>query len=530
MKRLFVVLLLSISKLAIAQSIEEVHHFQFSVPGERIILFDVANEHCLLSAAATIQTFSGQAVVAEEGEVDVLFLTDENMNILWQASTVGTASRIFDAKLCSDGFYVTSGANSSVSDGMFNNEVIPAGQIMITKIGFNGEIIWIKTGYEKFRKISFQSAVDLNDNFYLVGDIINNNTPLFFAGEELVSTAIDLQFPDNMCLLKFSSSGEDIWGRALNGDDSNSHRFIKVDQNFNIFILGTFTGTTIPFANDSIQQGRFLISYAENGSERWALSSPESDGVLFQRISLHNDTIYLTITSNMNDGFILDGQFIDTICDDIMNQHFVTVKLQNNGEIQDWFDVGCTTFLNSQIEAYPAQSDELIFIYKPAAGQSINGMDFGDSSNSLVMFKTGLSFEQPNTPFIFESPNSGTTVASMKSNSNYLYFSVKLDAPLTMNNQLINELEGSPYIIQMSLTTNTSEEIYSSPSMLYPNPTLQTICSNISPIGNYVIFDNLGKIIQQGTTFDHCLDVSTLQKGNYFLVTDSYSEKFMKEK
>jgi hypothetical protein len=529
MKSLFAVILLSISKLAIAQSIEEVHHFQFSVPGERIILFDVANEHCLLSAAATIQTFSGQAVVAEEGEVDVLFLTDENMNILWQASTVGTASRIFDAKLCSDGFYVTTAATSSVIEGAFNNEVIPAGQIMITKIGFDGETIWTKTGYEKFRKARFQSAIDANDNFYLVGDIINNDTPLFFAGEELVSTAIDLQFPDNMCLLKFSSSGEDIWGKALNGDDSNSHGFIEVDQNFNIYLTGTYTGTTIPFANDSIQQGRFLISYAENGSERWALSSSEFDGALFQRIALYNDIIYLTITSNMNEGFILDGQFIDTLCDDNMNEHFVTIKLENNGEIQDWFDVGCRNNPNSQIVAHPVQSDELLFIYKPAAGQSINGMDFGDSGNVLVMFKTGLSFEQPNTPFIFESPNPVTTAALMKSNSNYLYYAVRLNAPLTMNNQLINELEGSPYIIQMSLTTDTSEETTPSSSLLYPNPTVQTICSHISPIDNYLIFDSQGKIIQQGTTFDQCLDVSTLQKGSYFLVTSSFSEKFIKE-
>ncbi|MHA1232610.1 MAG: SBBP repeat-containing protein [Candidatus Helarchaeota archaeon] len=168
---------------------------------------------------------------------------------------------------------------------------------MLVKFDLNGNVIWYRTwGYDK-TDIGYDVAVDNAHNVYIVGSTQNlpvSGRNLFVAkydgnGNQLwnrtwggivsadiegYSIAIDKnnnlyitgKMPGasfDMFVVKYNSSGAEIWNKTWGSTGIDSGKGIAVDSQNDVYIVGTYYDTSS--ANDLI----FINKYSCNGTFQW---------------------------------------------------------------------------------------------------------------------------------------------------------------------------------------------------------------------------------------------------------------------
>lgn len=157
----------------------------------------------------------------------------------------------------------------------FQNSVINSSggyDVFIAKYDAAGNELWVRSfgnvGEEHVNDI----ACDGNGNIYLTGTYNNN---IVFGGDSLLSS----NFQYSMFLIKYDSSGNEIWGKGVRGTSLVNYvvgHSLQCNNNNDVIVIGRFKSQTILFdslvVNDINNVDVLLAKYNSGGVLQWAQS------------------------------------------------------------------------------------------------------------------------------------------------------------------------------------------------------------------------------------------------------------------
>jgi len=231
----------------------------------------------------------------------------------------------------SDGYTYTTGYFSSTAE--INGEVIGGTQlsdVFVSKIGPNGDAIWVNYASGTGSNQGLDVAVDLNGNVYICGFY---STSINFDGLSLTSSG-----GQDMFVAKYSPSGDILWARSGGGiTNSDRANALAVDNSGNVFVTGEYSGTAdygglnITSLNGTTDV--FIVKYSSDGTEEWI---KKGSGEAVDR--------GLAIACDNSGSVYACGQFEEDIAfdndysNDIQNALFV-IKYSSSGN-EEWFRWG----------------------------------------------------------------------------------------------------------------------------------------------------------------------------------------------
>jgi len=141
------------------------------------------------------------------------------------------------------------------SDTLTNNGSI---NHFIAKFNKDGELLWAKSAGGNTATREF--FVDENGNAFCTG---SNWSEFTFAGSSIKTVAGS----EDIFLLKYDKSGNEIWGVDYGGSGRNAGRGITTDKNGNIFLTGSFDEKALKIDNQTLtNQGDsdiFIVKFSE---------------------------------------------------------------------------------------------------------------------------------------------------------------------------------------------------------------------------------------------------------------------------
>ena len=128
--------------------------------------------------------------------------------------------------------------------------------IFLAKYSSAGELLWTKT-----------ISTDKND--YVEGIDINNNDEIFITGytDGYLDKLINYGNGD-IFIAKYSSNGDKLWTKLFGNVDTDISRDIKIDNNGNIFIVGS-SKSRLDNQENSGDHDMLIIKYNTNGDRLW---------------------------------------------------------------------------------------------------------------------------------------------------------------------------------------------------------------------------------------------------------------------
>jgi hypothetical protein len=240
---------------------------------------------------------------------------DANGNLVWAKQLGGTNSDLArNIAINSNGDLFVTGTYRGTADfdpgaAVANLTSNGADDIFIVKLDRNGNFGWAKSVGGNGLDLANGIAVDSMSNVITIGQFLGNVDFDPGAGSSFLQPA---GFYDSF-VLKLDSSGNFIWVKRVNSTSNVNSRFVKTDQQNNIYITGGFTGTMDVNPDTNITQNVFnsgsddvfILKLNENGIYNWSLTA---GGLNFdQATSLEiSDSSYIYISGSFNSSMDFD--------------------------------------------------------------------------------------------------------------------------------------------------------------------------------------------------------------------------------
>lgn len=189
-------------------------------------------------------------------------------NLLWMHQMKSDHEYSFGNSIALDSqgnIFVAGKANGSVDDAQSEN-----GDILLVKYSKDGTPEWIRQwgGASAYSEMANGVAVDSEDNIFVTGAM----TP---KGKGYL----------NVFLAKYTTDGIKVWIKQWGTDVDNYGEDIVIDDNDNIFVLGTW----------ELEADVFLAKYTADGSEIWKKQWWTVGNSVFKSMALDNDgNIFIT--------------------------------------------------------------------------------------------------------------------------------------------------------------------------------------------------------------------------------------------
>lgn len=249
----------------------------------------------------------------------VLFAQD----IKWAKKIGGNSTDIgYSTKMDADGNVFVGGKFSTTTDfdtGQGVNNITSNGttDAFIAKLDPQGNLIWAKTFGGSQYDVITDIQIDDNGNVYAIGefwdtinfDAGNNNFNLTSNGAQ------------DIFILKLDNSGNLIWARSFGGNTYDFGKSIDLDQNGNIYTVGTFRETVdfnpgqevyeLTGQNDDI----FIHKMDNDGNFIWAKKMGSNGIDRANKILIKENHMYLT------------GSFFYTVDFDTSNETYNLISL-----------------------------------------------------------------------------------------------------------------------------------------------------------------------------------------------------------
>lgn len=155
-----------------------------------------------------------------------------------------------------------------------NNTILNIAILLMINISFSQTPVWewVKTSTGAAFNGSRSMATDSNGNIYTAGAFRSST---FSYGNESISNS-NTPNTDNGFISKHNSLGEIVWLKNFNGNNEEGISEIKIDNNNNIYIIGTFNSPTLTIDTTTLTNlgnyDAFIAKFDENGNLIWAKS------------------------------------------------------------------------------------------------------------------------------------------------------------------------------------------------------------------------------------------------------------------
>jgi len=167
---------------------------------------------------------------------------DENGSFIWAVSFGGSdADQSFDLAIDSNNGIVVSGRFKNTVDfdpgsGTDNETSVGSFDAFVLKLNENGIYQWAHafggTAYDNAWGIGVSSTNEVYINGRITGTIDFDPSS---SNADLVC--------DDLFIAKFSESGDYIWAKSFNGSGNGEGISVKISDNNNCYMVGTYTGT-----------------------------------------------------------------------------------------------------------------------------------------------------------------------------------------------------------------------------------------------------------------------------------------------
>jgi len=184
----------------------------------------------------------------------------------WQESYSIASDQIGNAYL--SGFF----HDPSLSIGSFTLTNNGVNNILIAKYDSIGNVLWAKKSSGAGDNECNQVVVDNIGNAYLTGKF--NSTFIAFDSDTLYCSSSG----SNSFLVKYDSSGNEVWSKGGKGTGTNVGTSVSVDIFGNIYIAGYYNSPIIVFDTDTLINTAagftdiFIVKYDPSGNVIWAKS------------------------------------------------------------------------------------------------------------------------------------------------------------------------------------------------------------------------------------------------------------------
>jgi hypothetical protein len=207
-------------------------------------------------------------------------------NCVWAkcALSTGTASS-WEYSNCTDKFgniYVTGFFNGTVVFGTQTLTSIGLYNTFLVKYDSNGNVLWVKGGYNSNRTQAMSVACDRSANVYITGYFDTPNA--VFDSYTLTNTGT---IGEDVFLVKYDQTGNLLWakneggiGNANNGTHGSEFPWATfIDTIGNVFITGYSTSMTLTVGSNTLINtgynpsggvGAYIAKYDSLGSPLWA--------------------------------------------------------------------------------------------------------------------------------------------------------------------------------------------------------------------------------------------------------------------
>jgi uncharacterized delta-60 repeat protein len=145
--------------------------------------------------------------------------------------------------------------------------------LFLVKYNSTGDNVWTRQMGSANNDTVSGVAVDSGGNIYVAGR----------TGDTLPGSPTTYQGGNDIFLVKYNTTGDNVWTRQMGSPDSDTVSGVAVDSEGNIYVAG-FTGGTLPGSPTTHRGGGFdlfLVKYNSTGDNVWTrqMGSPNSDTV-----------------------------------------------------------------------------------------------------------------------------------------------------------------------------------------------------------------------------------------------------------
>jgi len=228
---------------------------------------------------ASITTSASNPSCAGESLIFTATLTNDGVSPTHQwkvnGNNVGTNSPTFSSNSLTNGQVVTCVITSSTLSCA--NLVTVTSNPITTKINsctpsaLPPSWTWAKKSVCAKDDYSWLIAKDKNENLFVTGR---------FSGDSIQFGGIILHAPGGgIFVVRYDASGNVIWGRSDEGNANSDAISIATDQNGNVYVAGTFYGSSIKFGNITLNRtsngyfDTYIVKFDSVGNVIWAKSA-----------------------------------------------------------------------------------------------------------------------------------------------------------------------------------------------------------------------------------------------------------------
>ncbi|MCD4692189.1 MAG: T9SS type A sorting domain-containing protein [Calditrichales bacterium] len=232
-------------------------------------------------------------------------------------------------------------ANAIFGDGQTSITNNGERGIFVAKYNSDGSLLWVKSANGVDECAGWNVSVDNAANIYITG-FFEDKIVLGAGQPDSIAISTTSGQDSDMFLAKYRPDGKIIWVQQTSGEDDAGGNCVRIDNNGNVFVSGSFKGTEIfgqsqpgeiTLTATGDQRDIFIAKYDSLGLLHWVKKAggPESDYAIGLYIDLSNS---LLLTGYFKDSAIFgQGEQNETTLVSESSSDIVIAKYSNDGDL-----------------------------------------------------------------------------------------------------------------------------------------------------------------------------------------------------
>ncbi|MBI5476247.1 MAG: T9SS type A sorting domain-containing protein [Ignavibacteriales bacterium] len=165
--------------------------------------------------------------------------------------------------------------------------------MFIVKYDSNGNVLWAKNPGGTGSDIGSGIGLDSNGNCLVSGSF--SSPTITFGTTTLTNNNAG---SSDFFVVKYNGNGDVIWAKSAGGTFDESCNGMTIDHNNNIYILGTFNGSTLTLDSTTLTNNGgydfFIIKYDQDGNVVWAKSAGGTGNEEAYDIAINDSSCYVS--------------------------------------------------------------------------------------------------------------------------------------------------------------------------------------------------------------------------------------------